>query len=230
MRASDDQGKLPDGVSPSVRDTAAVQRDHAAEDRDLAAQVRDELAGEDGQLSGEDRRLAARDRAAAAQDRRLAAADREAARHELAYEGLDALTGVMRRRVGLAAVQREMDRAERTGELLIVAFVDAVGLKAINDSRGHIEGDRVLREVASCITEDLRPYDLVTRIGGDEFVCTLSGQSLEQARLRYDEISQRLAERSNGAQMTVGLAAWEPGDSLEDLLDRADRAVIRDRR
>lgn len=217
-----------DGTPP--RDAVAERRDRAAEERDLAAAVRDRLA-EDGELgAAEQRDLAGRDRELAAEDRRQGASDREAASHELAYEGLDALTGVMRRRVGLAAVQREIDRAERTGEPLVLAFVDTVGLKAINDTHGHRAGDRVLREVARSITDDLRSYDLVTRVGGDEFVCTLSGQSVDQARERYREISQRLAERSNGASMTVGLAAHQSGDSLEDLIDRADQAMIGARR
>jgi diguanylate cyclase (GGDEF)-like protein len=234
---SDREVSLFDGISPSPREAAAERRDLAADDRDLAAEVRDGLAGSGEQLSGNQRELAAgeregaaEDRRQAAEDRRQAAEDRQAARHELAFQGLDALTGVMGRRVGLAALQREMERSERTGETLVVAFVDTVGLKTINDSRGHGEGDRVLREVASCITEDLRSYDLVTRVGGDEYVCTLAGQSVAQARERYEQISLRLAERSNGAQITVGLAEYESGDSLADLVNRADQAMIGARR
>jgi diguanylate cyclase (GGDEF)-like protein len=228
MTDTDAERIPPDGIS--LRDAAARRRDMAGEDRDLAAAMRDKLASGGGQLSPDERQLAAGDREAAAEDRREAARDREAARHELAYEGLDVLTGVMGRRVGLAAVQREIDRSDRTGETLALAFVDAVGLKQINDNHGHKEGDRMLREVAAALTADLRSYDLVARIGGDEFVCTLSGQSVAQASKRYEEISRSLAERSGGALMTIGLAAYEPGDSVEDLIDRADREMIRARR
>ena len=136
----------------------------------------------------------------------------------------------MGRRAGLAAVQREIDRSERSGEPLVLAFVDTVGLKAINDTRGHAAGDRVLEDIAGCITDDLRSYDLVTRVGGDEFVCTLSGQSLAEAGERYEQISLRLAEGSGGAVMTVGLAALRAGDSLGELVDRADQAMIESRR
>lgn len=230
MATIDAEGIPPDGITPSHRDAAAELRDQAAEDRDLAARLRDELAAHGGQLSRDERRLAAGDREAAAADRREAAGDREAARHELAYAGLDALTGVLRRRVGLVAVQREIDRSDRTGEPLVLAFVDVVGLKSINDTCGHKEGDRVLREVAGCLTTDLRSYDVVARIGGDEFVCTLSGQNVAQAAERYEEISRCLAGRSEGSLMTIGLAAYESGDSLEGLIDRADRAMIRARR
>jgi diguanylate cyclase (GGDEF)-like protein len=231
MRASEDQDTSLDATRASDRDTAAELRDRAAEDRDFAAQVRDGVAavGQSHPYSHQ-RELAARDREEAARDRRHAARDRESASHELANHGVDSLTGVMGRRVGLAAVQREMDRSERNGESLVLAFVDTVGLKAINDTRGHAAGDRVLQDVAGCITDDLRSYDLVTRVGGDEFVCTLSGQSVAQAGVRYEKMSLRLAERSSGARMTVGLAALQAGDSLGELVDRADQAMIVARR
>jgi diguanylate cyclase (GGDEF)-like protein len=218
-------------ITASGRDAAAEERDRAAEERDFAAQVRDGVAAVGrANLYSHQRELAAQDREEAAKDRRLAAKDREAASNELAGEGIDSLTGVMRRGVGLAAIQREMDRSERGGVPLVLAFVDIVGLKAINDTRGHSAGDRMLQDVAGCITDDLRAYDLVTRIGGDEFVYTLSGQSVAQAGRRCEEMALRLEQRASGAQMTVGLAALRAGDLLGDLVDRADRAMIEARR
>jgi diguanylate cyclase (GGDEF)-like protein/PAS domain S-box-containing protein len=211
----------------STRDAAAERRDRAAEGRDLAAQIRDRIFGEDEQRPvspGE----ASQDRRDAADDRQ-AAHDRELASRELANEGIDSLTGVMRRRVGLAAIRREMARAERTGEPFVLAFVDTVGLKAINDTEGHAVGDRVLRDVADCISETLRRYDLVTRVGGDEFVFTLAETSIPQAEARYAQIAKCLAKRSNGAAMTVGLAALVKGDTLAQLVDRADQAMIASR-
>jgi diguanylate cyclase (GGDEF)-like protein len=227
MEAGVDQIVSLNPLTASERDTAAEERDRAAEERDFAAQVRDGVAtvGRANPYSHQ-RELAARDREEAAKDRRLAAKDREAANNELAGEGIDSLTGVMRRNVGLAAVQREMDRSERDGTPLVLAFVDVVGLKATNDTRGHSAGDRMLQDVAGCITDDLRTYDLVTRIGGDEFVCTLSGQSVAQASRRYEEMALRLEQGASGARMTVGLAAQRAGDLLGDLVDRADRAMI----
>ena len=63
---------------------------------------------------------------------------------ELAAEGIDDLTGAMLRRVGLGAIQREMDRTQRSGEMLVVAYVDVDGLKAVNDNAGHMAGDALL--------------------------------------------------------------------------------------
>jgi diguanylate cyclase (GGDEF)-like protein len=225
-RAGHEDGGAPGSFS---RDLAAAGRDRAAEERDRAARARDERAG-DAPLSPAERRLAARDREASARDRRAAAADRRAAYRELADEGIDELTGVMRRGVGLAAIRREIARTEREGAHLIVAFVDTVGLKRINDTRGHAAGDQVLREVAESISGDLRPYDIVTRVGGDEFVCALSGETTDTAARRYERISDHLAARGNGAAITVGLASHRPGDTLESLVERADAAMLARRR
>ncbi len=216
--------------SSFFRDLTAAARDLAADRRDEAARARDEEAASGGPLSANERRIAARDRAAAAKDRQAAAEDRRAAHRDLTDAGVDALTGVMGRGVGLAALEREVARAERTGESLVLAFVDVVGLKRINDTRGHREGDRVLREVAASLTSDLRAYDIVARVGGDEFVCALPGETVEGARRRYGEIADRLAESGDGASFTVGLVAYRAGESLETLIDRADRSMLAARR
>jgi diguanylate cyclase (GGDEF)-like protein len=219
-----------DSISISDRDRAAEERDRQADGRDAVAQARDDLVVDEAGEGSIERGLAATERSAGARDRAAAARDRESARHDLAYAGIDDLTGAMGRSVGLAAVRREMDRAERTGEQLVLAFVDAVGLKAINDTRGHRAGDRVLEDIATGLKQDLRSYDLVARIGGDEFLCTHLGQSTDQVHLRYGVVSRHLAAESAGAKMTVGLATLRAGDSLDELVDRADQAMLADRR
>lgn len=213
-----------------TRDLDAAGRDRAAERRDVAARARDVAAATGAPLSAYGRRLAALDREASARDREAAAEDRRIAHRELADEGTDALTGVMRRGVGLAAIRREIARTEREGTPLVLTYIDTVGLKKINDTEGHAAGDRVLREVADCLGGDLRSYDIVTRVGGDEFVCALSGESLENARRRYEQIADTLTGSGRGAQITVGFASYQEGDSLESLIDRADREMLAARR
>jgi diguanylate cyclase (GGDEF)-like protein len=230
MDETEDQGRSLDPISATKRDSAADERDRRADLRDVAADVRDGIANDGEGHQSIQRGLASLDRKNAAGDRADAARDRDAARRDLAFEGIDNLTGAMRRRVGLAAVQREIDRAERGGDELTLAFVDTVGLKAINDTRGHAAGDQVLEDIAGTIRGDLRSYDLLVRVGGDEFVCTHWGQDLAQVGARYRSLSEQLAAAANGAKMTVGLAALRPGDSLGDLVDRADQAMLADRR
>jgi diguanylate cyclase (GGDEF)-like protein len=176
------------------------------------------------------REEAARDRAAARADREQATADRAAAAAELAAEGIDSLTGTLRRRVGRVAIQREIDRTARTNAPIVVGFVDVDGLKTVNDTHGHDVGDDLLFGVASCIKLCLRPYDVIARFGGDEFVCSLSGQDLAGVRLRFEEISAHIAETQNGASITVGLAERRPEESLDELISRADREMITARR
>ena len=120
---------------------------------------------------------------------------------------------------------RELERAHRTGGKLVLAFVDIDGLKAVNDSQGHLAGDALLRLVGKTILSSLRPYDVVTRYGGDEFVCGMPNLSARQAKARFETIAARLranAERS----ITVGLAEATPSDSLQELIARADAALL----
>ena len=172
---------------------------------------------------------AARDREHAAQDRRQAAIDRREAEAEMTAEGIDHLTGALRRRVGLAAIQRELDRTDRTGEGLVVAFIDVVGLKTVNDTSGHAAGDDVLRLVASSIGKNLRPYDLVARYGGDEFICSLSGADAPGAGARFALIARQLAAVPAGPAIAVGFAERRPGEPLAELIGRADAAMIKSR-
>jgi len=193
----------------------------AAGDRKRAAESRTRAAAQRG--------AAALDREEAALDRRQAALDRAAAAEELALEGFDYVTGALRRRVGLAAIQREMDRTARGDESLVVAFIDVDGLKAINDEFGHDTGDELLRETVDAIKNGLRSYDVIIRVGGDEFVCSLSGQDAAGATERFDRISARLAAGKTCASFTVGIADRRRHDSLDDLIRRADKALRRAR-
>lgn len=66
-----------------------------------------------------------------------------------------------------------------------MAYVDAVGLKTLNDTEGHAVGDELLKRVVQLIRTHLRPYDLIIRLGGDEFLCAMSNMSLREARRRF---------------------------------------------
>jgi len=202
--------KMPGHPGMSVLLRAVDDRKRAAASRARAAAQRE--------AARLDREQAARDREEAARDRALAAA-------ELALEGFDHLTGALRRRVGLAAIQREVDRTRRTGENLVVGFVDVDGLKEVNDAAGHAAGDHLLREIVRAIRRDLRSYDLVARYGGDEFVCALTGD-MDAIRARFRQMAARFAQATDGASVTIGLAEVQPHETLEELLARADADLI----
>lgn len=176
------------------------------------------------------RAAAAEDRARAARDRELAAADRLAYRKELEAAEMDEVTGALRRRVGLAALKREMDRTWRTKELLTVVFIDVDGLKLVNDHQGHGAGDDLLRAVVECVSKEFRSYDLIVRFGGDEFVSSITGDGLEAIEKRLDQVKACLGEAMAGASISTGVAQRRPEDTVETLIERADSAMIAARR
>jgi len=230
-RIADDR----DLTSESHR-AAAEARDDRAEARDDRAEARERDFGRFDAGAASDRAEALRDRRGAASDRAHAAADREAASSdrdvsagERALSSIDGLTGAHRRDSGIVELERETARAKRTGQLLVLAFVDVDGLKAINDSFGHPAGDQLLRQIAETIRANLRSYDLIVRYGGDEFLCGLLDMKIEEASRRFLLVNTHLAD-SHHASVTVGLAELLKGDdSLAELIGRADEALYRER-
>jgi diguanylate cyclase len=233
--------------SASARDEAATLRDLGATARDGEARKRDAeidmgASWQDILLrAAYDRERAAADRERAADDRLQAAADREIARQEraealrirsesaglLEQAATDQLTGARTRFLGLDEALRELERTRRQpGAALMVAFVDVDGLKRINDSRGHLAGDALLRLVGQTLIANLRRYDVVVRYGGDEFVCVMPEMSPADACARFRTISQELAAVDPGYSISIGLAQSRPDDSLDDLISRADADLL----
>lgn len=169
-------------------------------------------------------------RESAAADRDLAALARHGAALDRAAADSDELTGAQRRRSGLPALQREIDRCRRIGSALVLGFVDVDGLKAINDAHGHIAGDLVLRAVSAHLRASLRAYDVVVRYGGDEFVYSVAGAGQGIAEERFDVVVASLADAAPGHSATAGFAELRPEDTLETLIARADADMYRRRR
>jgi diguanylate cyclase (GGDEF)-like protein len=127
-------------------------------------------------------------------------------------------------------VSRELDRAKRTGTTLVLAFVDVDGLKEVNDSEGHLAGDALLQRVGETVRANVRPYDVIVRFGGDEFVCAMPNISAGEARARFERIAAALAAARAHHSVTFGIAAAEPQESLKALLARADADLLEARR
>lgn len=230
-----------------ARDVAAALRDRGAEARDAIArrQDRDADAGSTPEQvlarAARDRERAARDRARAADDRARAAADRELAAAERAEALLiraesaslleraatDELTGARTRLSGLEEAAREIERARRSGGALVLAFVDVDGLKRLNDTRGHQAGDSLLRSVGAALRTNLRPYDVIVRYGGDEFICVMPDLSASEARARFARIAHQLAAVDSEHSISIGLAQAWPGEDLRALIARADADLLR---
>jgi diguanylate cyclase (GGDEF)-like protein len=165
---------------------------------------------------------AARDREQAIRERRQAQTDRDELLRQLAVAQTDGLTGTRARATGLEAVDQEVDRAHRTLAPLVIAYIDVVGLKAVNDTHGHAAGDALLQRAVHAIRAHLRSYDLIVRIGGDEFLCVMSGASIDEAHQRFNVIQAALAADPDGCEIKVGFAALAAEDSAAELIRRAD--------
>ncbi|AYF90210.1 EAL domain-containing protein [Pseudomonas sp. JS3066] len=150
----------------------------------------------------------------------------------------DALTGLLNRRGFHQALEASLARIERNGKRMAVLYLDLDGFKLINDSLGHEAGDRVLRRVAEQLKNCLRPYDILARMGGDEFTALLD-------TLDHPEDAARVAEklielvsvrhRIEGIDVTlgasVGIACFpECGQSVDGLLRAADIAMYEAKR
>ncbi|MCA1697565.1 MAG: GGDEF domain-containing protein [Actinobacteria bacterium] len=197
---------------------AADQRKRAAAQRALAAAQRVAAA--------EDRRAGAEDREQAARERRRALSDRHALARELAIAETDPLTGARTRAAGLTDLEREVDRARRTNGQLAVAYVDVIGLKALNDSEGHPAGDALLKRVVAQIKHHLRSYDLIIRLGGDEFLCAMSNVTMSDARERFRQVAAALAAAPGGGAISAGFAELAAEESASELIARADSELL----
>jgi diguanylate cyclase (GGDEF)-like protein len=125
--------------------------------------------------------------------------DLEAARQQLAELAIrDELTGVSNRRHFMATIQREWDLARRHAAIGTLLLIDADGFKAINDTHGHLCGDRLLREVATVIGGSLRHVDLLARFGGEEFIVFLPHTDSFGAL----DVAERIRSRVQAAHVT----------------------------
>lgn len=136
----------------------------------------------------------------------------------------DALTGLPNRRALDDQLPREMARALRTGSDLCLAIVDIDNFKSYNDTHGHLAGDAVLRDCATAWDSELRGEDTIIRFGGEEFLVVLPDCAPGEAI----EIVERLRAATPGEQTcSAGLAQWRPGESVDELVSRADAALYR---
>jgi diguanylate cyclase (GGDEF)-like protein len=192
---------------------AAGRRKRAAQNPTRAADHR--------ALGAQDRQSAAQDRERAADERLRALADRETFAHQLASAATDTLTGTRARAAGLTDLDHELDRCRRTDRPLAVAYVDVVGLKALDDSARASARDELLTRIVMLVNEHVRSYDLIVRLGDDELLCAMSNMTPADARRRFSAIDAALAAAPGPGAIRTGFAALMPGDNATALIARA---------
>jgi diguanylate cyclase len=147
---------------------------------------------------------------------------------------LDPLTGVANRKSFEERFAREIARRAQGGGPAVMLLWDIDSFKVINDSYGHLAGDRVLQSVAGCFTEALRASDFVARIGGEEFAVLLMGLRLAEAVNVANQVRtavERLRFHFRGTPVRVtascGITELLEDDASEGAFDRADAALYR---
>lgn len=151
---------------------------------------------------------------------------------------VDDLTGLYNRRGFLTLATRDLRLARRGNETLLVAFADLDDLKGVNDTAGHAVGDRALRDTAALLRRTFRDSDLVARIGGDEYAVLVRHAGSESAGVLAERLRRQVRDfNRRGARpyqlsISLGFAAHKASTlgSVAGLLDRADRALYRDKR
>jgi diguanylate cyclase (GGDEF)-like protein/PAS domain S-box-containing protein len=134
----------------------------------------------------------------------------------------DALTGLPNRRALDDQLPRDMARALRSETPLCLAIIDIDHFKRYNDTHGHLAGDLVLRDCASAWDASLRGEDTILRFGGEEFLVVLPNCGPLDA---VDIVERLRAATPDGQTCSAGLALWRPGESVDELVARADIAL-----
>jgi len=157
----------------------------------------------------------------------------EAAKEQLRDQAMrDSLTGFWNRRAIFEILDGEIDRCQKESQPLSIIMADLDHFKRINDTWGHMAGDAVLRDVSDRLRQGLRRIEAVGKYGGEEFLILLPLCSFSIALRRAEEL--RVAVQAgtipiSGREIAVtcsfGVAEYEPGCSLEELIGKADAAL-----
>ena len=149
----------------------------------------------------------------------------------------DDLTGLYNRRGFMALAERQLKLARRSGRGLLVFMMDVDGLKQINDSFGHLEGDRALKRTSDVLEETFRDSDVVARLGGDEFAVLAieaAGHSELTIKARLLESLKSIDRKQPGYEisLSLGLARFDPSSrtSIGELMVKADQAMYEQKR
>jgi diguanylate cyclase (GGDEF)-like protein/PAS domain S-box-containing protein len=151
---------------------------------------------------------------------------------------IDELTGLMNRRGFLTVAQQTLNLAQRLEGPLLLVFADLDGMKTINDTLGHCEGDHALIDTAEILRKTYRDSDVIARLGGDEFAALAMGKSIEDAAVLARRLQNQIdAHNARGHRpyrlsVSVGVISYDAKtrQPVEDLLARADEAMYANKR
>ncbi len=144
----------------------------------------------------------------------------------------DAMTGLYNRRGFITLAEQQIKRANRNFHTLVLFFIDVDGLKIVNDTMGHEEGDRLLINAAKVLQQTFRESDIIARVGGDEFaILAVNNEKTTQIVLsRFAErirIHNSLPDHRYDLSMSIGTTIYDPSNPcpLDELISRADQLM-----
>lgn len=154
-------------------------------------------------------------------------------RRTMAARQTDSLTGLLNHRAIKNMVDTEMDRATRQNQPFTVAMIDIDNFKYINDTYGHLTGDRVIRRLSTLLNTRLRRYDGVGRYGGEEFLLALPATDVSTAERLVNELRVSFAEDNiyadNGEKLNCrfsgGIACFPDHITADEIIAAADQAL-----
>jgi GGDEF domain-containing protein len=218
MRERDDASEQHDDACVVTRAEvvirAAGQRRRAARHRVQAAQQR--------ALAADDRHGAAEDREQAARERLRAHTDLDALADQLATVETDTVTGARSLAAGLTDLDHELDRCRATGSQLTVAYVEVVAIETLSDAHAPGASDALLTRVVAAISQQLRSFDFIVRLGEDEFLCAMPDMNMSDARNRLSQVAAALAGGPSAGAIRIGFAELETEDLTTALIARAE--------
>jgi len=150
----------------------------------------------------------------------------------------DELTGLYNRRGFFTLAEQEFKMAKRQKKGIFMLYVDLDGMKSINDSSGHQEGDRALKAIADILRETYRDSDIIARIGGDEFVVVPVGETGDNIALITSRLQRSVdgynakASHAYKLSLSIGIAHYNPESpcSMDELLAQADKSMYEQKR
>lgn len=142
----------------------------------------------------------------------------------------DSLTGLPNRRKLMSRLNHELSLSSRHGTPLSLMLLDLDLFKRINDTWGHLEGDRVLSQLAELCQGLVREEDMLARLGGEEFAILLPLTVLSGCRPLAERLRQRIADHDFGlprgsVTVSIGIAEYRVGEHSDALIERADRRL-----
>lgn len=149
----------------------------------------------------------------------------------------DPLTGIPNRRAGLEHAKLVFRTCSMNGHTFSLCFADVNGLKSVNDTYGHLVGDHLIQTIGRIFSRHIKENDLVSRVGGDEFLLTFQDTDLGQMQAIWNRIEKDIDAVNNNEATTymmsvcAGFVEFDPNrfNSIQEMIDAADNEMYRNK-